>query len=88
MLSVKKLDRVYQKINEGEKIKFIYMKEPNPIRSNIIAFPMSLPKEFDLETYIDYDIQFIKAFLEPIKIITESIDWKTEQVSSLESFFG
>ncbi len=88
MLSAKRLNKVYPQINEGEKIKFIYMKEPNPIRSNVIAFPMSLPKEFDLETYIDYDTQFNKAFLEPIKIITESIGWKTEQTSSLESFFG
>jgi DNA polymerase elongation subunit (family B) len=83
----KKLDKVLPTINEGEKIKFIYMKEPNPIRSNVIAFPMSLPKEFGIDSYVDYETQFLKAFVEPIKIITESIGWKTEHVSSLEDFF-
>jgi DNA polymerase elongation subunit (family B) len=87
MLSAKKLNKVYPQINEGEKIKFIYMKEPNPIRSNVIAFPMSLPKEFGIDSYVDYETQFLKAFVEPIKIITESIGWKTESVSSLEDFF-
>jgi len=87
LITSKKLDKVYPKIKEGEKIKFIYMKEPNAIKSNIIAFPTSLPKEFDLENYVDYDTQFTKAFLEPIKIITNSISWKTEKVSSLEDFF-
>lgn len=87
LLLVKKLDKKYPTIKEGEKIKFIYMKEPNTIKSNIIAFPTSLPVDFDLEKYVDYETQFVKAFLEPIKIITDSIGWKTENTSSLESFF-
>lgn len=87
LLLTKKLDKKYPTIKEGEKIKFIYMKEPNTIKSNIIAFPTSLPVEFDLGKYVDYETQFVKAFLEPIKIITDSIGWKTENVSSLESFF-
>jgi DNA polymerase elongation subunit (family B) len=88
LLRTKKLEKIYPKINEGEKIKFIYIKEPNTIRSNVIAFPSELPKEFGLEKFIDYDTQFQKAFVEPIKIITESIGWKTETVSSLKSFFS
>lgn len=87
LLVSKKLDKIHQKINEGEKIKFIYMKEPNPTQSNVIAFPLSLPKELGLEKYIDYDTQFSKGFLDPIKIITDSIDWKTEVTFSLEDFF-
>ena len=83
LISKRKLDKKYPLIKEGEKIKFIYLKEPNTIRSNVIAFIQTLPKEFDLESYIDYDLQFTKAFLEPIKIITDSIGWKTEVTATL-----
>ena len=82
------LDKVYPYIMEGEKIKFIYLKEPNTIQSNIISFPTILPKELDIEKYIDYNTQFDKSFIEPLKIILDAIGWKTEQVSSLEDFFG
>jgi DNA polymerase elongation subunit (family B) len=84
----KKLDKVLPTINEGEKIKFIFLKEPNHVQSNVIAFPQSLPKEFALEKYIDYNMQFDKSFVEPLKIILDSIGWKTEHVSSLEDFFS
>ena len=84
----KKLDKKYPYIKEGEKIKFIFLKEPNMIRSNIIAFPQALPVEFDLHKYIDYDTQFEKSFVEPLKIILDSIGWKAEKVSTLEAFFS
>lgn len=83
-----KLDKRYQYIKEGEKIKFIHLKEPNTIRSNIIAFPQDLPAEFNLHKFIDYDTQFEKAFVEPLKIILDSIGWKAEKTSTLESFFS
>jgi DNA polymerase elongation subunit (family B) len=84
----KKLDKIYPMIMEGEKIKFIFLKEPNTIQSNVISFPNMVPKELDIEKYVDYDTQFTKAFLDPLRIILDSINWKTEQVSSLEDFFG
>jgi len=84
----KKLDKKYPYIKEGDKIKFIFLKEPNIIRSNIIAFNGSLPVEFDLHKYIDYDTQFEKSFVDPLKIILDSIGWKTEKISTLEAFFS
>jgi DNA polymerase elongation subunit (family B) len=87
LLEKHKLTRKYAKINEGEKIKFIYLKEPNTIQSNIIAFSQVIPKEFDLVKYIDYKTQFEKSFLEPLKIILDSIGWKTEKQNSLAEFF-
>ena len=83
-----KLTKKYELIKEGEKIKYIYLKEPNHIQSNIISFSNSLPKEFDLEKYIDYNTQYEKTFVEPLRIILDSIGWKTEKVSSLEDFFA
>ena len=79
----------YPLIQNGEKIKYIHLTEPNTIQSNIIAFPQGdIPEEFDLHKYIDYNIQFEKAFLDPLKIILEAINWKSERVSSLEDFFS
>jgi DNA polymerase elongation subunit (family B) len=78
----------YQLIQEGEKIKFTYLKTPNPFKDSVVSYPSRLPKEFGLQTYIDYDTQFEKTFLDPIKIILVSIGWETEKQSTLESFFG
>ena len=83
-----KAQKKYPLIMEGEKIKFIYLKEPNTIQSNIISFHQMLPSEFGLDKYIDYDVQFEKSFLEPLKTLLDSIDWKTEKTNSLEAFFS
>ena len=89
LLSKHKLSAKYPMIQAGEKLKYIYLKEPNTIQSNIISFPGSgLPEELDLHKYIDYNIQFDKSFLEPLKIILDAIGWKSERVSSLEDFFS
>jgi DNA polymerase elongation subunit (family B) len=82
------LEKKYQLIREGDKIKFIYLKMPNPIRENVIAFPSELPPEFGLNNFIDLDLQFEKVFVEPLKTIIEPLNWSAEEVSSLEDFFG
>jgi DNA polymerase elongation subunit (family B) len=87
-LKEKELTKKYPLIQEGEKIKYAYLKMPNLFKDTVVSFPGRLPKEFDLHQYIDYDMQFDKNFLEPIKVILECIKWKTEKVSSLEDFFS
>jgi hypothetical protein len=64
------------------------MRKPNPCNSHVIAFPDALPKELDLDRYIDYDEQFEKGLLAPLQNILDAIGWKSEHVSSLEAFFG
>lgn len=86
-LKVGKLDNTYEKISSGDKIKFSYFKVPNPVRSNVISAPSQLPKELGLDKYIDYDMQFEKSFLEPIKKITEAIGWECEKRATLDAFF-
>jgi len=76
------------KIKNGEKIKYIFLRPQNPTRENCIAFVGKLPTEFKLESYIDYDMQFQKAFLEPIQLILDAIGWSAEERSSLEDFFA
>jgi DNA polymerase elongation subunit (family B) len=82
------LTKKYQLIQEGEKIKFTYLKMPNPFKDTVISYPNRLPTELGLDNYIDYDLQFEKAFLEPIKVILDCMKWTTEKVSSLEDFFS
>ena len=69
------------------KIKFCYLKMPNPVRENVISVPSILPKQLGLEKYIDYDLMFDKAFLEPIKNILDTIGWQIEKRNTLGAFF-
>ena len=82
------LEKKYQKIQDGEKLKFTYLKLPNHFKEDVISYPSRIPPEFNLDKYIDYDVQFDKAFLDPIKVILDSIGWSAEKKSSLEDFFS
>ena len=83
----KKLTHKYSAIQNGEKIKFCYLKKPNPIHENIMSFIQDWPKELELDKYVDYDLQFNKAFLEPLKVILDAIGWSVEKTANLEMFF-
>ena len=82
------LDKQYPYIQEGEKLKFTYLKQPNIFKDNVISYPVRLPKEFGLHEYIDYDLQFEKAFIDPIKVILDCVGWTTDKKTSLEDFFS
>ena len=87
-LKQKNLTKKYPLIQEGEKVKFTYLKMPNPFKDTVISYPSRLPKEFELQEYIDYDMQYDKAFLDPIRVILDCMGWKTEKTSSIEDFFS
>jgi DNA polymerase elongation subunit (family B) len=75
-------------ISEGDKVKFAYLIEPNPIGETVIATADYIPAEFNLDKYINREMQFDKAFLEPLRSITEVIGWQIETKATLEDFFG
>ena len=87
LLKKHKISTKYEQVYEGEKIKFIYLDTPNPIRENVIAFSQMLPTEFDLHRFIDYNKQFSKAYLEPINTILTAIGWSSEKQNTIEDFF-
>ena len=83
-----KLEGKYSLIGNGEKVKFCYLRSPNPIHENVMSFIQDFPREIGIEKYIDYDLQFEKSFLDPLKIILDVIQWNVEKTASLESFFS
>jgi DNA polymerase elongation subunit (family B) len=82
------INNKYEEIKNGDKVKFTYLKTPNPAKQNVIAFPIVLPSEFDLNRFIDYDMQFDKSYVEPIKNILDAIGWSVERTNTLEDFFN
>lgn len=88
-LREKKLDGKYPIIGEGSKIKFVYLKMPNKLKENVIAYPVDgvLPKEFGVLDKIDYEMQFEKTFLAAMSIVMTAAGWSAEEHSSLDEFF-
>ena len=82
-----KLINKYSPIGNGEKVKFLYLKKPNIIQENVISFIQDFPHEIGLDKYVDYDLQFEKSFVEPLKAILNAIGWNVEKTVTLESFF-
>ena len=82
-----KLDNKYELITNGDRIKFVYLKLPNSIKQNVVAFKDVLPKELKLHNYINYDLQFEKTFIEPLNLILNPIGWTAEEQATLEDFF-
>ena len=87
MIRQKNLLSQYQEISNGDKIKFCYLKLPNPTIEHVIACPAALPKQFGLDKYIDYDKQFEKSFLDPLTNILNMIGWSHEKRTTLEGLF-
>ena len=87
-LKQKGLDKKFETIQGGDKVKFLYLKTPNPIRENVISVPGLLPKQLGLHEYIDYELQFDKVFLSPIQSILDAVGWSAEKVNTIEDFFS
>ena len=84
-----KLQYKYPLVQEGEKIKYLYLRRPNKLgNENVLSFLNTFPKELGLAGQIDRDAQFKKAFLDPLRMITNVIGWETERVSNLEFLFA
>jgi DNA polymerase elongation subunit (family B) len=88
LVTSKGLEKKYQLIQEGDKIKFLYLREPNPLGTHVITFAGEVPSEFKIREYIDYDKMFEKSFLEPLNSLLSCIGWQVKETASLEGLFG
>ena len=83
-----KLTNKYPLIQEGDKIKYVELRTPNPLQTSIISFITKFPHEFNVKSYINYDVQFQKSFVDPLQFITEKIDWDISGRATLDDFFS
>ena len=87
LLQQKRLETKYQTLLEGDKIKFVYLKEPNPIGTNVITFQNNIPPEFKVANYVDYQMMFEKAFLDPLNSLLDCVGWKVKEEATLDGLF-
>ena len=88
LLDKLKINKLYTKIGDGDKIKFLYLREPNPTTDRVISYTGKIPPEMKLDKFVDYNAQFEKAFLDPLIGLLEVIGWHHERKNSLEGFFA
>ena len=92
LLKKNKLGHKYPNIQEGDKIKFVELRTPNIIQTNVVSFMTRLPREFDLNSAINYDVMFDKSFVEPLTFILDQINWQVDRSygtqRTLEALFG
>ena len=88
LITSRGLNKKYQLIQEGDKIKFLYLKEPNILGTHVITFPAEIPPEFNLQDSIDYDKMFDKSFIEPLNSLLSCIGWQVRETATLEGLFS
>jgi len=88
LLNTKNLKQKYEEIRDSDKIKFVYLKKQNPLGINVITFRSEIPPEFRLDDYVDYDMMFQKAFLEPLTSLLNVVGWNIKEQATLEGLFG
>jgi len=80
----KNLSTKIQAIGDGDKIKFVHLKMPNPIHENIIGYTSKLPVEFGLHKYVDKNMMFEKGFVGPLEGVLKAIGWTSEEQNTLD----
>lgn len=84
LLEKHSLQNSYETIKNSDKIKYTYLKLPNPLFENVIGFKTSFPKEFELDEYVDYKTMYEKSFLVPLVTILDAVSWSVEKKYMLD----
>lgn len=78
----------WESIKDGDKAKFMYLRQPNNVGTDVISFYSTLPKELNIEQYIDKEKMFEKVVIDPVKNILDPINWSPVKIQTLADFFG
>lgn len=82
------LGQKYTKIKDRERVKFVYLKTPNPIGEEVIGFQEKLPPEFGISNYVDWDKMFDKSYTTAMTTITDILGWELTKANNLSDFFS
>lgn len=80
------LQKTYQKIKSGDKMKYAYLKE-NPMHWSVIGFIDDIPEEFGLKEYVDIQTHYEKIFYKPIEDVFTACGLDIEPKVDIASFF-
>jgi len=82
-----KLQSQFSQISNGDKIRLLPLKMPNPSNMEIIAFKEKIPVEFGIEKYVNMNILFEKNFIDPISRVLTVMGWSAIKKYNIGDFF-
>ena len=69
------IDRKYEKIASGDKIRYFYVRKPNRYGISVIGYKYYYPKEFVEIFEPDYELMFEKIIFSTIERFYEAVNW-------------
>ena len=69
----------YEKISNGDKIRYFYVKQPNKYGLNAIGYKYYMPKEFKGVFEPDTELMFEKIIFNIIERFYDAVGWKMKQ---------
>lgn len=79
LLNLLKIDKKYEKISSGDKIRYFYVKQPNRYGISAIAYKYYYPEEFAKIFEPDHDVMFDKIMFSAIERFYDSVDWSIQK---------
>jgi DNA polymerase elongation subunit (family B) len=73
------IERKYEKITSGDKIRFFEVRKPNSFGLSVIGYKYYYPKEFQSIFEIDYETMFEKIIYSVIERFYEAVNWTVKR---------
>lgn len=71
-----KIERKYESLSSGDKVRYLYARQPNRYGINIIGYKYTYPKEFKNIFELDREKMFEKIIFSVIDRFYEAVNWK------------
>jgi len=73
------IDKEYEEIGSGDKVRFFYVQKPNPYNIGNVAYKYYLPGEFKDKLKIDYELMFEKIIYSAIERFYDNVGWSIQR---------